>query len=70
MLAISEHAEDNKKTLYRASTNLSSSVSLLTYLIKLTYNLSDEDFAVLQSILSPDVSDAGDQVREAHYANS
>jgi len=62
LLAIAEHAEDNKKTLYRASTNVSSAVNLLNYLIRLTYDLSDEDFAILQSILNPDVSDNGDQV--------
>ncbi|KAF6030431.1 BBS9 [Bugula neritina] len=61
LLAIAEHAEDNKKTLYRASTNVSSAVNLLNYLIRLTYDLSDEDFAILQSILNPDVSDNGDQ---------
>ena len=62
MIAIAEHAEDNKRTLYRASTNLSSAINLLNYLIKITYNLSDDDFAVLQSILNPDVNDNGDQV--------
>ena len=62
MIAIAEHAEDNKRTLYRASTNLSSAINLLNYLIKITYDLSDDDFAVLQSILNPDVNDNGDQV--------
>ena len=62
MIAIAEHAEDNKRTLYRASTNLSSAINLLNYLIKITYDLSDDDFAVLQSILNPDVKDNGDQV--------
>ena len=62
MIAIAEHAEDNKRTLYRASTNLSSAINLLNYLIKITYNLSDDDFTVLQSILNPDVNDNGDQV--------
>lgn len=64
MMALSEHAEDNKKTLHRASTNLSSAVNLLNYLIKLTCNLDDEEFDILQSILSPNVADNGDQV---HY---
>ena len=62
MIAIAEHTEDNKRTLYRASTNLSSAINLLNYLIKITYDLSDDDFAVLQSILNPDVNDNGDQV--------
>lgn len=62
MIAIAEHAEDNKRTLYRASTNLSSAIHLLNYLIKLTYDMSEDDFAVLQSILNPDVNDNGDQV--------
>ena len=63
MLAIAEHAEDNKKTLHRAATNLSSAVHLLNFLLKLTYQLSDEDFTALQSILDPNVADDGDQVR-------
>ena len=62
MIAIAENAEDNKRTIYRASTNLSSAINLLNYLIKITYDLSDDDFAVLQSILNPDVNDNGDQV--------
>lgn len=66
MLAIAEHAEDNKKTLHRASTNLSSAVNLLNCLIRLTCDLSDKDFDILQSILCPNVADNGDQVCYLH----
>lgn len=62
-MAIAEHAEDNKKTLYRAATNLSSATRLLNYLVKLSCDLSDTDYDVLQSVLTPHIIDNGEQVR-------
>lgn len=62
LLAIAEHAENNKKTLYRASTNLSSSTRLLTYLIKLSCDLSEDDYSILQSVLTPEIIDSVDHV--------
>lgn len=45
-----------------AANNLSSATYLLNLLIRLWLNLSNEEFAVLETTISPVVSDSAEQV--------
>ncbi|XP_025097943.1 protein PTHB1-like isoform X2 [Pomacea canaliculata] len=61
ILALGEAVEESKMSQAVAANNLSSATYLLNLLIRLWLNLSNEEFAVLETTISPVVSDSAEQ---------
>ncbi|XP_068751344.1 protein PTHB1-like isoform X1 [Montipora capricornis] len=61
LLALGEAEEECERGIEAAASNLSCGTRLVNFLIKLWTNMSDKDFEVLQSALSPEVSESEDQ---------
>ncbi|XP_041374621.1 protein PTHB1-like [Gigantopelta aegis] len=61
VLALADAVEDNSNAQQVAANNLSSGTYLVNLLIKLWMDLTDEEFRVLESTLSPIVNDSDQQ---------
>ncbi|XP_074642219.1 protein PTHB1-like [Tubulanus polymorphus] len=61
LLHIADLAEDNKKNLEQISSALSCTVRLINFLISLWRPLTDKEFYILESSLTPLVSDMNEQ---------
>ncbi|KAM7442291.1 Protein PTHB1 [Porites harrisoni] len=61
LLALGEAEEDCERAIEAAGANLSCGTRLINFLIKLWTNMSDKDFEVLQTALSPEVSESEEQ---------
>ncbi|KAK6166671.1 hypothetical protein SNE40_023310 [Patella caerulea] len=57
LLALADAIEDNNQAQNNTSDNLSSGTNLLNYLIKLWLDLTEEEFSVLTSVITPIVND-------------
>ncbi|KAJ7390596.1 Protein PTHB1 [Desmophyllum pertusum] len=61
LLALGEAEEECERAIETAAYNLSCGTRLINFLIKLWTNMTDKDFEVLQTALSPEVSESEDQ---------
>ncbi|XP_067018157.1 protein PTHB1-like [Acropora muricata] len=61
LLALGEAEEECERSIEMVASNLSCGTRLLNLLIKLWTNMSDKDFEILQTVLSPEVSESEDQ---------
>ncbi|XP_065655590.1 protein PTHB1 isoform X2 [Hydra vulgaris] len=61
LLALGEQIENTQLALLHASTALSSGTRLINLLIKFYVSMSDDDFGILQNIVTPNVSDTSTQ---------
>ncbi|PFX24103.1 protein PTHB1-like [Stylophora pistillata] len=61
LLALGEAEEECERAIEAAAYNLSCGTRLINFLIKLWTNMSDKDFEVLQTALSPEVSESQEQ---------
>jgi len=61
LLALGEAEEECERAIEAAAANLSCGTRLVNCLIKLWTNMTDKDFEVLQTALSPEVSESEEQ---------
>lgn len=64
LLHLADSIEENNISMATASNALCCATNLFNYIVKLWTNMSDEEFGVLESSITPQVSDTQDQVRQ------
>ena len=62
LLHLADSIEENSISMETSSNALCCGTNLFNYIIKLWTNMSDEEFAVLESSVTPQVADTQDQV--------
>ncbi|XP_071103490.1 protein PTHB1-like [Haliotis cracherodii] len=61
IIALADGVEENRRAQEVAATNLSSATHLLNFLIKIWTDMTDDEFQVLESAVSPIVNDSEQQ---------